>query len=131
MPKPKTMDLIDACRSPIRRQIMQLASEAALTGKTLTAKGVAEALNRPLSGASYHVKALFEGGALRVVAKEQHRGALQTHYVPSKAFQATMTDTVALDQIAELIEETGNPQDPEFLWGLLKIVRSTGRPVEA
>lgn len=129
MPKPKTMDLIDACRSPIRRQIMQMASEAATAGGFITAASVAASLEKNLSATSYHVKTLAGAGALECIGTSQHRGAIQRHYVASKAFQATMTDTAALDQIAEVAEEGISLAKNQAR--LFEIIRATGRPVEA
>lgn len=129
MPEPEknAMALVDACRAPIRRKIMILAGEALQTGKVITAKGVAEQLGRPLSSISYHVVQLAKAGALEVVGGQQERGAWQKHYQPSEAFRAQITDTVALDQIAELIDGF-KPVNLEKVAG---IIRATGRPVEA
>lgn len=139
MPKPEknAMALVDACRSPIRRKIMILAEEAHAAEETVTAKGLSDKLGRPLSNVSYYVAALAKAGALETVGGSQKRGAWQKTYAPSKAFQATMTDTVALDQIAELMDE-GLPKNQgiqnfreDQFFRALKIVRATGRPVEA
>ncbi len=132
MPKPEknAMALVDACRGPIRRQIMVLAEEAYAAEKPVTAKGLAKALNKPLSNVSYYVTELFKAGALEVVGGEQKRGAWQKSYAPTKAFQTTMTDTVALDQIAEKLDASVQKRTA-FELGLIEIVRATGRPVEA
>lgn len=133
MSKKKAMELVDSCRTPIRRKIMILAEEVAQRKEFVTAKGLQEALGYKdidkLSQVSYHVRALWKAGALKDIGGERIRGAYQTHYVPSKAFQATMTDTVALDQIAEVIEG----QQPHRLQAktIVNILRATGRPVEA
>jgi len=129
VPKPKTMDLIDACRSPLRRQIMQTAEEAAHLGKTVSADGIAKALKRNLGSTSYHVKLLAAAGALELADTRQVRGALQKLYVPSEAFRAEMTDTIALDLIAELID--GKSFTDIIRKDLIKLIRATGRPVEA
>lgn len=122
------MALVDACRTPIRRGIMILAEEARAKGETISAKRAADALDVGLSGLSYHVKELAKAGALEEVGGEQKRGAWQKNYIPSEAFQATMTDTVALDQIAELIDEANGYNVSES--DVRRIVRATGRPVE-
>jgi len=115
---------------------MLLAAEEAAKGRHLTAKGVQKAFgfkgNDKLSRLSYQVKTLWQLGALECVGGEQIRGAYQKHYVPSKAFQATMTDTVALDQIAELIDNASGPGFSQALRAkLVQIVQAAGRPVEA
>jgi DNA-binding transcriptional ArsR family regulator len=133
MPKPEknAMALVDACRSPIRRKIMILAEEAALTGKVVTAKSVSEQLDGELSSVSYHINQLLSAGALQVVGGEQQRGAWQRHLLPTEAFKAQMTDTVVLDRIAELMDgslfESSGPTADE----LIALIRASGRPVEA
>lgn len=135
MPKPEknAMALVDACRTPIRRKIMILAEEAKAKGETISAKQAGDKLGVPLGPISYHFKVLFEAGALKVVGGEQKRGAWQKHYLPSRAFEATMTDTVALDQIAELIDSIEGPHAlPDSAVALIAgLCRATGRPVEA
>lgn len=133
MPKPEknAMALVDACRTPIRRKIMILAEEAKAKGETISAKRAADKLDVNLSGLSYHVKCLAKAGALEEVSGEQKRGAWQKNYVPSEAFQATMTDAVALDQIAELVEAQPEHMSRKLAEPLVKLIRATGRPVEA
>lgn len=127
------MAFVDACRTPIRRKIMILAEEAQAVDQPVTAKGLADSLELNLSGLSYHVKELAKAGALRVTGGSQKRGAWQKEYTPTEAFQATMTDTVALDQIAELIDGRGISQElgQTRRAKLIQVIRATGRPVEA
>jgi len=113
---------------------MILAEELAAKedGDALTAKAASDQLGRSLSSISYHVVELAKAGALEVIGGEQKRGAWQKHYEPSDAFRATMTDTVALDQIAELIDgEAGFGLSVGQIDSLKQTVRATGRPVEA
>jgi predicted ArsR family transcriptional regulator len=134
MPKPEknAMALVDACRTPMRRKIMILAGEAKAEGKMISAKQAADKLAVALSPISYHFKVLFEAGALEVVGGEQKRGAWQKHYLPSEDFEVTMTDTVALDQIAELVDDWDPLNNrPRDIPAIVKAIRATGRPVEA
>jgi len=126
-----TMKLVNICRSPIRRQIMLLAEEVEARGDVLTASLVNKEIlkGERLSSASYHVGELAKAGALEIVGGERKRGAYQDYYKPTKAFRASMTDTVALDQIAELIDTAGF--NDGALEKLVGIVQATGRPVEA
>jgi DNA-binding transcriptional ArsR family regulator len=132
------MKLLDACRSPIRRKIMILAEELEQRDEVLTAKGATELLGYgyAIGSVSYHVKQLAEVGALKNVGGEQRRGAWQKYYVPSDGFKATMTDTVALDLITELLETLEGQRITEkrthaAVLKLAGIIRATGRPVEA
>lgn len=134
MPKPEknAMALVDACRTPLRRKIMILASELEAAGEPITASKMSDRLNFPLSGFSYHVKKLAEAGALELDGGVQKRGAWQKHYRVSRAFEATMTDTVALDQIAETLDnDLSTPPYEETVHEIKRLLRATGRPVEA
>lgn len=126
-----TMELLDACRSPIRRQIMVLAEEARQAETHLTIKKAFEALDGStgIGSTSYHVNSMAEAGLLEKVGGERIRGAYQAWYAPSAAFQVTLSDTVALDQIAEFIE--GLRAMPVPCKKIAAIIRTTGRPVEA
>ena len=127
-----TMDLVDACRTPIRRLILTAAGELQAAGEQVTAKAIATKLSRPLTNISYHVAELRKAGALVQEGGEQKRGAWQKQYALSEEFQATMTDTVALDQIAELIDGLPGPKTKAIAADeIVQIVRATGRPVEA
>lgn len=138
-PEIDVMALVDACRTPIRRKIMILAQEAYAIKQPVTAKGLSEKLQKPLSNVSYYVAGLAKAGALEVVGGSQKRGAWQKAYAPTGLFQATMSDTVALDRIAELMDglPAGEASKPNKVrWEslkdeLVKIIRATGRPVEA
>lgn len=134
MPKPEknAMALVDACRTPIRRKIMILAEEANAQQLRVTAKSLSEMLDIPLSTASYHAKELVKAGALKTQGGIQKRGAWQRFLVPTEAFQASMTDTVALDQIAETLDDDlSTPPYEETVHEIKRLLRATGRPVEA
>ena len=127
------MALVDVCRTPTRRKIMVLASELEAAGKPITAKGMSDKLHSPLSGFSYHVNRLVKAGALEPDGGTQKRGAWQKQYRVSRAFENTMTDTVALDQIAELFDgyRTADNGPAGIFNELGDLIRATGRPVEA
>lgn len=139
MGKKKAMELTDLCRTPVRRNIMALAEAAAQRQESVTATSLMRGLgykdNSKLGVISYQVKVLREGRALKCIGGKQVRGAYQKHYVPARSFQATMTDTVALDQIAELLDSASIADMPRLLvkqrvTELGEIVKATGRPVE-
>lgn len=126
------MELVDACRSPIRRQIMLKAEELCQEEKPLTATAASRCLEIDISKASFHVAKLYKLGALKKSGGRRVRGAYQAYYAPSGAFKATMVDTVALDQIAELVDGLPGVQAKAIAVDtMVPIIRATGRPVEA
>lgn len=113
---------------PLRRQIMQTAREAHAQGRLVSPVGLHKQLKRSISHVSYHVAVLRGEGALELLETVPRRGAVEHLYGINEDLLAEITDSVALDQIAELIDGgTELHRTPE----LAKIVRSTGRPVEA
>lgn len=123
----------------LRREILQVAREEHAMGKLVSPVGLHRRLKKPIGSVSYHVKVLCEEGALELFETIPRRGAGEHCYAINEAFLAEIQDSMALDQIAELIEshpagEAGNANTAR--WETLKdsltaIVRATGRPVEA
>lgn len=129
---PSAIDRLAVVRGhELRRKIMQVAEEGHAGGRLVSPVGLSKQLKAPIPRVVYHVAVLRDAGALRLLDEIPRRGAVEHLYGINEDFLTGIQDSVALDRIAELIEEVGNPQDPEFLWGLLKVVRATGRPVEA
>ena len=132
MSKPKnSIDRLAVIRGhKLRRGIFQAAQEAHAAGKLVSPVGLHRQLKAPLPKTSYHVKILAEAGALKLMEQIPRRGALENLYGINEDFLAEITDAVALDQIAELVDDERGlvAAQVEKLKG---IVRSTGRPVEA
>ena len=134
MPKPKNaVDRLVVIRGhKLRRDILQAAQEAHAAGRLVSPVGLHRQLKAPLPKTSYHVKVLAEVGALRLMDQIQRRGAFENLYGINEDFLAEVTDAVALDQIAEALEDDlCHPPYEETMHALHEIVRSTGRPVEA
>lgn len=112
----------------LRRKILRAAGEAKAMGRLVSPVGLHRQLKAPLGQVSYHVKVLNEVGVLEASGGAQKRGAFEHHYALNEDFLAEITDSVALDQIAELIDTAGF-NDGTFE-KLVEIVKSTGRPVE-
>jgi DNA-binding transcriptional ArsR family regulator len=116
----------------IRREILQAAREAHATGKLVSPVALHKMLKRPLGSISYHVAKLRDEGALELLDEIPRRGAAEHLYGINEDLLAEIGDSVALDQIAELIdsyEETAvalHSVEP-----IARIIRATGRPVEA
>jgi hypothetical protein len=115
----------------LRRQILQDAREAHAQGRLISPIGLHKQLKAPIGGVSYHVTVLRNEGVLRLQELIPRRGAHEHLYGINEDFLAEIQDSVALDQIAESLEEPQNETIKGRLGWLVEIVRSTGRPVEA
>lgn len=113
----------------IRRKILQAAREAHATGRLVSPIGLHKRLKRPMGSVSYHVKVLREEGALELLETIPRRGAAEHLYGINEDLLAEIGDSVALDQVAELVEEV--PTNGPHRQKLAQIIRATGRPVEA
>lgn len=116
---------------PLRRKILQAAEEAHAQGRLVSPVGLHRQLEEPIGGVSYHVKVLREEGALKLLETVPRRGASEHLYGINEDLLAEITDVVALDRIAELIDGATQMLGTEQLQALQKVVKSTGRPVEA
>ncbi len=114
----------------LRRQILQAAKEAHAQGRLVSPVGLSRQLNERIGQVSYHVKILREEEALKLLDTIPRRGASEHLYGINEDFLAEIQDSVALDQIAELIDNENGAELP-FRDALAKVVRATGRPVEA
>lgn len=137
MPKPKknVVDRLATIRNhPLRRKILQITEEAHAMGRLVSPVGLSKQLKEPLGTVSYHVGVLRRLDALVPSGGTQRRGAYEHHYAINKYILAEITDAVALDRIAELIEGDvvleSAANGVHWISDLQKIVRSTGRPVE-
>lgn len=112
----------------IRRGILQVAREAHAQGRLISPIGLHKQLERPIGTISYHVVVLRDEGALKLLETIPRRGASEHLYGINEDLLAEIGDSIALDQIAELIDGSAigqaNPQ-------IFDIIRATGRPVEA
>lgn len=116
----------------IRREILQAAREAHAAGRLVSPVGLHKRLKRPIASVSYHVKVLRDEGALKLLDEVPRRGASEHLYGINEALLAEIGDSVALDQIAELVDNWENrPKCLEDIEEIYKVIRSTGRPVEA
>jgi DNA-binding transcriptional ArsR family regulator len=73
---PENHGLLAALRHPLRRRILRaMANRIPISPREL-----ADALDEPLSGVSYHVRVLAENGVVKEVRRKQVRGATQHFY---------------------------------------------------
>jgi DNA-binding transcriptional ArsR family regulator len=122
---------IDKARShPLRRRILLAMQEL---GEPLSPAEFARRAEAPVSDAAYHFRVLESSGLIDLDHTAQNRGALQHFYVSSPKFTTEMHDGVALDRIAEILDEATalvagrDGLDPEQI---AQIVQATGRPLQ-
>jgi len=115
----------------LRREILQAAQEAHAQGRLVSPVGLSRQLKRPLNKVSYHFKVLREEKALNLLETIPRRGANEHLYGIEEDLLAEVQDSVALDQIAELIDTRNIPTQSANEGRIAQIVRATGRPVEA
>ncbi len=133
MPKPEknAIDRLATIRShPLRRQILQAAEEAHAMGRLVSPSGLHKQLKAPMGSMSYHVQVLKAEGALKLLDTVPRRGASEHLYGINEDLLAEIQDSVALDQIAEALENEDFTASQNRVT-IAEIVRSTGRPVEA
>lgn len=116
----------------LRRQIMQAAQEAHAQGRLVSPTGLHKQLGAPIGKVSYHVTILRDEGALKLMDRVPRRGAVENLYGIDEDLLAEITDSIALDRAAELLdEESGFGLSVGQIDTLKQIIRATGRPVEA
>jgi DNA-binding transcriptional ArsR family regulator len=92
-------DLLVALRHPLRREILRrMAGEEAISPRE-----IANALRRPLSNVSYHVRVLADHAAIALVGTRPVRGSTQHFY-------RTAIEAPWARQILGLTEEDGGSQ---------------------
>lgn len=84
---------------------------------------------RKLSGISYHFRVLEEVGLIDLVDTEPIRGSVKHYYRLSGAFTAELRDTLALDKIAELLEEEAADLTKGVMKEIVDIIVASGRPI--
>jgi DNA-binding transcriptional ArsR family regulator len=115
-----------ATSHPLRRRILRTLKEA---NQPLAPRDVERRTGEELSNISYHFRVLLSAGLIDLVATESRRGAVKHYYRPSKAFTAEVQDTLAMDRIAELLEEGTTDLPDEVMDEIVDIVVATGRPI--
>lgn len=79
---------------------------------------------------SYHFKVLRKAGLIELAYTESIRGSVKHMYRLSPAFTAELRDTLALDRIAELLEEDGAERARGVVKEIAETVVATGRPIK-
>jgi DNA-binding transcriptional ArsR family regulator len=84
-----------------------------------------------LSYVSYHLRALNKAGLIDLVRTEPRRGAMKHFYRLSEQFRKMdIRDTLAMDQIATLLEEKATELVDGILKDVAEIVVGSGRPIQ-
>jgi DNA-binding transcriptional ArsR family regulator len=83
-----------------------------------------------LSHASYHFRQLEKAKLVELVRTEPKRGTVKHLYGLTEIYSPQLRDQIALDQIADLLEEGAEELTHGLLNDIRKIVGSTGRPTD-
>lgn len=121
-----------ALHHPFRRQLLSYLTEVdqpIAAVDYVRDRGVdGKDMDTAISYVSYHLRQLNAAGIVYLVTTEAVRGANKNLYRIKEEFAATYADTLALNQIASLMNN-----DPAAAAGVLnkigKIVTSTGRSI--
>lgn len=84
---------------------------------------------KKLSKIAYHVRELHKAGLLELVKTEPVRGTAKHFYRPTKLFTAKVLDMLALDAIAELLENEASNATEDILEKIVGILAASGRPI--
>ena len=134
-PEPDTdrpQAVYQALHHPFRRELLRYMTELdepVAAVDYVKERGVdGKTKETAISYVSYHLRQLHAADTIELVTTEAVRGANKNLYRISKRFTPTYGDTLALDQIASLLE-----RDPETKAGVVQaigeIVTSTGRSI--
>jgi DNA-binding transcriptional ArsR family regulator len=72
----KEENLLTALGHPLRREILRAMAD----GKPVSPRELSETLRQPLSNVSYHVRALVQNEAVKLVRTRPARGSIQHFY---------------------------------------------------
>jgi len=122
-----------ALHHPFRRKLLRYMDEldepmAAVD--YVKARGVAgKTEDAAISYASYHLRQLAKADVVELVSTEAVRGAVKHLYRISKRFPTNLRDSLALDQIATILEKKAPKGKEGTLKEIGDIVTSTGRAI--
>lgn len=109
-----------------RRSILQTLQQA---GEPMAPKEVADGLDDDVSNVSYHFRVLAALDLVEVSEEELVRGAVKHFYVPGRFFPPELRDTLAMDQIAALLEKGAAVPTKGVLGKIADIIVASGRPI--
>lgn len=123
-----TISALDrAFRHQLRRHILLKTMGS---DKGIGPKEISDETAEKLGNISYHFKELREAGLIHCVDTELRRGAVAHFYKAAPGLTPKIEAEVALDSLAELLEEKGyDGSHREAMDAVTEIVRATGRPV--
>ena len=112
----------------LRRSILQTLQEAR---EPMAPKDVADGLGMgdEVSNVSYHFRVLADLDLVEVADEESVRGAVKHFYVLGRFFPPEFRDTLAMDQIAALLEKEAAGLTEGVLRAIVDIIVASGRPI--
>lgn len=120
-----------ALRHPIRRRILLILKieEKPMSPVDLVFHIEGTKEQNKLSEISYHVRELEKAGLVTLVGTEAVRGTTKHFYIPSKLFTADLLDALALDAIAELLEDATSGEAEGVIDKIIEVLAASGRPI--
>jgi DNA-binding transcriptional ArsR family regulator len=86
---------------------------------------------KKLSKISYHVRELQKVGLVTLVKTEPVRGTTKHFYSLNKSFTADLLNILALDAIAELLENAASDATEELREQIIEVLTASGRPIRS
>jgi DNA-binding transcriptional ArsR family regulator len=117
---------------PIRRRILLILrnKEMPMSPVDMAPLIEGEPGQKKLSKISYHARQLQEAGLVSLFGTEPRRGTVKHLYGLSALFTADILDALALDRIAELLEDEATETTEGVLSEIMEILAASGRPIK-
>lgn len=114
-----------ALAHPRRRGILAALSRR---NTAVAPRDLVEELDVEVSNLSYHFRVLLAVHLVELVETKAVRGAVKHYYRPGPGFTPNLADTVALDQIAELVAK-GSEATDGLLEEIIEVLVASGRTI--
>jgi len=120
-----------ALKHTLRRRILLIlrTEEIPMSPADLELHVDGEKDQKKLSNIAYHVRELEKAGLVKLDRKEAVRGTTKHLFILSKLFTAEILDALALDAIAELLEDATGNADEEVIDKIIGVLAASGRPI--
>lgn len=115
-----------ALAHPVRRDILTALCRR---DSAVSPRDLVEELDEELRTLAYQFRVLLAVHLIELAKTEAARGMTRHYYRLGPGFTPDLADTLALDQIAELLAREGSELPPAIRREILEIVAASGRPI--